>query len=246
MDGSAFASKNCVLATSTDLIDRTTVGRLRVLAPTLRKVSGDTSGGVSYEQAAAATSTATGGQVKLYPRYALNRTQVMDLSAAGVPFGISILCLVTRYTTRRTGTFTGGHTVYVQETRWVTSGCQCETAQKTTNHREYLVEDPGTSAGYLWWSEDLLCRAAEARGGGHINVLAGIDTEGLTRVCIGAGSIRATPNTSGTKRGTLKVGAPYTVTSTTNGGNWARDSDGGTANGWHRISTGYVRGEALR
>lgn len=254
MDGSAYAASNCVLAACTDLIDRVTVGALRIPAPVLRKASGDTSGGVSYSQAAAVTykvTSAKGRAVSLSPRYGLDRNKVVDLAAAGYPFGISILALITRYTTRRTGTFTGGHTVYVHSTRWIggtgSPACACETNAKTTPHREFDVEDPGTSAGYLWWSADLLFRAAEARGGGLINVLTGRDTENVARTCVLGVAVHTQPSMTSAvvAIGNTQPGVGYQVNETVNGGPWKR-ADGGTSYGWHHLNRGFVRGAALK
>src|SRR5262245_50550351 len=105
-DGSKYQWQNCVLATTTDLVNKVTGGRLRPPASALREITGDTSGGVSYGQAEDAALEATGGQVILEPRYGLDRSQARDLVAAGRSAGWSIDCSVTRYTTRRTGSYT--------------------------------------------------------------------------------------------------------------------------------------------
>ncbi len=239
MDGSAYDDANCVLATCTDLIDRATVGRLRIAAPVLRRASGDTSGGVGYSTAAATVTKATGGQVVFEPRYQLTRSQVRDLVVAGRAIGISIDASETRYTPYRTGTFTGGHTVYVNHYHW----------DATQQRAEYTVEDPGTTAaGYLDWPADLLYRAAEKRGGGRINVLVSRDTEGTWRTCREAAGVHAFASSSSTKKGTTIVTHKYAVLDTSNGGEWPRTD--GVSNGWHRIKygtgAGFVRGEALR
>jgi hypothetical protein len=234
-DGSSYEWQNCVLATCTDLIDRCTVGALRVIAPTLRKLSGVTEHrGVSYLEAVNAVSKATGGRVKLAARYGNSRQEVHDLAVAGIPFGISILASVTRYTPYRTGTFTGGHTVYVN------------------NHNSdgtYKVEDPGTGTGYLNWPADLLYRAAEARGGGLINVLVGRDTEGVTRVGATAGKIRAKPDVKAAIKASIVIGKSYNSTRTLNGGTW-HTASGRASTGWYEIRYGtglaYTVGERLR
>lgn len=235
IDGSAYQQENCVLATLTDLIDRCTVGGIRIQAPKLRQISGDTSGGISYQQAAETADRATGGRVKLLPRFGLGRGQVRDLAQSGVPFGISIDTAVTRYTRFHTGTFVGGHTVYVQDYDDVSN--------------TFLVEDPGTTAeGYLNWPEDLLFRAAERRSGGTISVLVGRDTEGVTRTARNDERVRGTTSVTGPILATIRKGAHVAVVLTTNGGQWPREG-GGVANGWHKVrfagKVGYVRGRAL-
>lgn len=234
IDGSRFQQQNCVAATCTDLIDRATVGRLRIGAPKIRTASGDFSGGLSYSTAATAVAKATGGQVQLDVRFGLDRNQTRDIVASGRAIGISIDCSVTRYTAYRTNYFTGGHTVYVNAYRVNASG-----------HAEFMVEDPGTSSvGYLWWPADLLYRAAEKRGGGRINILAGRDTEAVKRKAIAAGTLRATPSTSGASKGAITVGYVYFVARTVNGGTWKRP-DGSSSNGWHETTAGFIPGKGM-
>ena len=252
MDGSEFESSNCVLATCTELIGRITVGRLRVTAKRLRVLSGDTVNGLTYGQAAIAVLKATSNEIKLEPRFGLDRDQVRDLAAAGRPFGISIDCSVTITTTRRTGTYTGGHTVYVGDYEFrqppPASGCSCE-RNATDNHGEFLVEDPGTHATHRWWSAGLLYRAAEKCGGGAINVLVGPDTEGVQRKGAMKGRIREQADVTSADLGPVVQGKVYTVLATVNGGPWKRD-DGGEAFGWHQIDhngkTAFVAGERLQ
>lgn len=232
MDGSVYQRSNCVLAVTTDLIDRATVGALRIPAPVLRKLTGDTSGGVTHSQAAAAAYTATKGRVVLTPKVLSSRQQLRDLSQAGIAFGLFMSAYTTKDTRFRTNAYTGLHEIYGQD--------------YDPADDEFLMEDPGTtSAGYMWWPEDLLFRAAERAGGGSIYVLVAKDTEGVTRKCVMKGRIRATPDVNGTDRGPLVLGKSYTVSRTVNGGFWKR-ADGGQSNGWHRIADGWVAGERLQ
>jgi hypothetical protein len=248
-DKTTFQWENCVLAACTELIGRETVGALRIPAHVLRKTSGDKSGGVTYSQAAEAVANQTHGRILLKARYGLGRGQVRDMSAAGRGFCISLDTSVTINTSRRTGTFQGCHTVYVNQYAFRGEGeCQCERGT-VDEHAEYLVEDPGTSAGYRWWSASLLYRAAEKRTGGNgINTLAGADTEGVTRVGAMAGRIRGTTQTTGPDLGPVVIGKEYTVLSTERGGPWKR-ADGTTALGWHRIEhdggEAFLAGERL-
>jgi hypothetical protein len=232
IDGSSYEQQNCVPSVCTDLIDRVTVGALRIPAPVIRKDSGITTHrGISYLEATLAVDKATGGRVKLAARYGLNRTQVHDLAYAGFPFGISIDTSVTRYTPYHTGTFVGGHTVYVNGIG--------------ANALTFHVEDPGTSSGYMDWPADLLFRAAEKRGGGVINILVGRDTEGVNRVSVGT-PLYDSPYRSSKLVRQFASGLTATVTNTVHGGGWPR-ADGGTSYGWHRVPGDlYAPGKGLR
>lgn len=250
-------STTCVDTTASDVANRASVDGWKLNPLAIRRQTGVKSGGITYGQAAAAVKTLTKGQITLEPRFGLSIAQVRDLAIAGRPFGISIDCSVTIHTSRHTGTFTGGHTIYVQQwRRTLTGGCACE-LKLSAPHGEFKIEDPGTfTAGYLWWSESLVNRAAISRGGGAINVLVGQDTEGVSRICqTTSATIRARATKDSTSKGRLPLGARVTVISTTNGADWDRDTDVGTGNGWHYIAwaksatltvKGFVRGEALR
>lgn len=253
-DGSWAQWLNCVLSCATDLMCRASVGYWRVPASKLRTITGDTSGGVSFGQAADATVRATKGEVILHPRYSLSRYDVKVLISAGKALAIGISCLVTRYTTRRTNNFVGQHAVYVQDYAWRVNGaCQCEKNQQT-QHAEYLVEDPGTTyTGYQWWSADLLYRAAEAHGGGSgaIATLVCQDTEGVWRVARKNGAIRNEAKGDSVRIGNIVQGKSYFVTSTRNGRPWVSDTDGGTRKNWNRVKFGdgkygFTKGENLR
>ncbi|HJP89024.1 MAG TPA: hypothetical protein VJ850_08325 [Candidatus Limnocylindrales bacterium] len=253
-DGSKFQWKNCVLASCTDLIGRTTVGALRVPASRLRTITGDVDGGVSYSQAADAVHNATDGKVVLKVRLGLDRDQVRDIAVSGRGFCISIDCSVTFGTARATNEFKGFHTVYANDYKWRTGGvCHCERnldqpGATYEDHGEYLVADPGIRAGYRWWSASLLYRAAEQRGGGHINTLVGADTEGVTRFGRMAGFVRGSASTDGPKLAAVVPNESYTVKATQNGGPWRR-ADTSIAFGWHRIEfdggVAFAAGERL-
>lgn len=251
-DGSWAQWLNCVLATATDLMCRASVGFWRVPASKLRTITGDTSGGVTFEQAAAATRKATGGEVELLPRYGLTRAELKTLIDAGRAAAITISCLVTRYTTRRTNSFIGAHAVYVNDYDWRTSNCFCEKKRPGLDHGEFLVEDPGTTvAGYLWWSAELLYKAAEANGGGRINVMTCRDTEGVWRKGRKSGAIRQSASVNAAKIGDIEKDKVYFVVSTRNGGKWVSDTDGETRTNWHRVKMadgkiGFTKGENLR
>ena len=253
-DGSWAQWLNCVLAATTMLIHRITIGRLRPPAWRLRNITGDKVGGVSLAQAAdAANQTAS---PKLEPRYEITRGAMRALSKAGYGFVVIINCAVTVNTARATNRFMGMHAIYVNDYRWVDGGtpiatrrmCACE-RDIGEPHGEYLVEDPGTTyTGFQWWSALLLARAAEARigappGAKAINVLLGRDTEGVDRRARVRAVIRAEPRKDSKVIGYVKDGSTHRIRYTTNGGPWTADSDGGTRDNWARIPEGFVRGE---
>lgn len=257
MDGSTYQESNCTWAATNDHLDSATLGRVRPGPATLRRLSGDTSGGSTYTQNA---EVAARYGVVLKPKQGLSRTQFRDLVAGGQRESVSIWCKITRYTTRRTGYFTGFHTVFANDYRWCVAGgkCLCEKLSSTTAHAEFSVEDPGTTtAGYLWWSGDLLYRAAEARSASlgltGIIALAGPDTEGVNRVARESGPVRAIAAGSGAILGYTTKGQSFYVASTTKGGNWDADGTGpGTrvANGWAKTKLpsgqyGYATGRTI-
>ena len=94
--GSALQYANCVAATGTMLIDRATVGRLRIGPDRIRAATGDTSGGLSYSQLADAVVKVTGGLVMLDVRRLDNRGQLRDLVAGGRAVGFIGSAAVTR------------------------------------------------------------------------------------------------------------------------------------------------------
>lgn len=230
-DGSTWQWSNCVLAVTTDLIDRATVGALRIPASRLRTVTGDTSGGVTHSQAASAAYKATNGRVRLYSRV-ITRAQMRDLGEAGIAFGVFMHTRITKDTRFRTNAYIGLHELYVQD--------------YDESDDSFLVEDPGTTqTGYQWMPASLLFRAAEYAGNGSIYVLTCQDTEDVNRVAIQKARIRATPDPDGVDKGPVVVGRTYWVSKTANGEMWQRD-DGGQSNGWHRVNGGWIKGEALR
>lgn len=254
-DGSWAQWLNCVLASTTMLIHRSTIGRLRPPAWKLRNITGDKVGGVTLQQAADAAAKA--GEPGLEPRYNLTRLAVRAIVRSGRGIVIIINCAVTVNTKRATNRFMGLHAVYVNDWRWINEGspianrrmCACE-RDTGAPHGEYLVEDPGTTAaGFLWWSAPLLHRAAEARvgapaGAPAINVLVGPDTEGVDRKARLRGVIRAEPQKNSKRLGHTVRGKTYRVRHTTNGSTWVAP-DGELRDNWARIPEGWVRGEVI-
>lgn len=248
----ATSSKDCVAATTAMLVERATVGRYRPTHVDIRRASGApaTRGLLMVEAAKAANDLY---DVTLTPSLGLSRATLRDTVGNGRAVGISISCAVTVNTSRRTNSYTGSHMVYANHYQVWPGGARCYCEKRATyKHGEFRIEDPGTTyAGYLWWSADLVYRAAEARTGGNgINILAAPDTEGVPWRCTAKTRVR-------TKR-SFSTGATLTVLvpgsdkhiggRTQNGGGWKRD-DGTTANEWVHIKTskgwGWVRGGAL-
>jgi hypothetical protein len=235
IDGSAFAQANCVPSTGTMLMDRVSVGKWRTPAPSLRTMSGDTSGGMSYSQIAPVVADATAHEV-VPTVVTTDRAGLKALVAAGHPVGVSIACSVTINTPYHTGSYTGGHSIYVNAWRFNAS----------LGRDEYLVEDPGRGTltnplGPVWWPAWLLYKAAEARGA--VFLLVGRDTEGVVRTAVG-GVARSSATVTATKKGSLTVDHTYTVLATVAGGTWTIGSHSG--HGWHQIKWGtgvaYVAG----
>lgn len=256
LTGSALEHSNCTWACATMAVDRYSMGRYRPSPDHLRAVSGDTSGGSTYNQNAEAVAEDT--SIRLEPRYGLTRSQVRDYIASGRAASISIDCSVTRYTSRRTGTYTGGHSVHVERYVWRAANstpCSCE-KQTTTAHAEFDVCDPGKSTtylGYKRWSAALLFKAAEARMGGApgdpcIAVLLTRDTEGVTRMAVESGQLYSAASSSSTVVGSFTKGKSFSVVSTRNGGGWLAGTVSHSQ--WHRIKVGtsyaYAKGRALQ
>jgi hypothetical protein len=242
LDGSAFQQANCVPSTGTMLMDRASAAKWRVAAPKLRTMSGDTSGGLTYSQIAPVVAKATANEV-VPTVITTDRAGLKALIVAGHGAGVSILCSVTVNTPYHTGSYTGGHSIYVNAWRY----------NATLDRDEFLVEDPGRGTstnplGPVWWPAWLLYKAAEARSGGTaIFALLGRDTEGVTRTATIAGSVRTSPAVAASRKGTLVVGRTYTVTATANGGAWT--IAGRTGKAWQKVKwgtgSGWVAGMEL-
>lgn len=243
----ATSQLDCVPCTARKCIRRATVDAQAPSTEAIRKASGISTRGLTYGEAAEAARKVSG--VVLSPRYGLEREEVFDLADAGHGFGISIDCSVTVHTARATGSFTGDHTVYVQDVRHVKKGgtCRCEKGTATKAHNEYLIEDPGNSSkGYQWWSAGLVYRAAEertrdAQGRSHgINVLLTPDTEGVKWRATGKGKVRKEPRVDAKAVASIVIGKVYPGGRTETGGPWKR-ADGTTGNGWVHVKYGIGR-----
>lgn len=260
LTGTLLAKKNCTWTCATMGEHRHSVGRFRHGPDALRAESGDTLGGSTYGQNAVTVSQVTGGAVKLEPRFSLTRSMVRDYVAGGRGGSISIDTAVTANTTRRTGTYIGPHSVFVNAYFWraaSSSACSCEKQTKLA-HAEFDVCDPGKylQAGtkFMRWSADLLYRAAERRGGGGagssvIAMLLTRDTEGVTRTAVEAGHLYLDASTSSTVVASFSSGHSFTVLATADGAGW-KAPDGATRKNWHRAkgasTTGYVMGRTLQ
>lgn len=243
LDGTAYAAQNCVACTGVLLMDRASVGRIRTTAAEVRRRSGVTvHRGLQYRELEDVAKTfGVTLERRGFDNPATRRGQLRDLVVAGRGVGLIIDTHVTADTPFRTGgatyTFRGIHSIFLSEYAW-------RAVEKP--HAVFIVEDPGTKAGYLEWPADLVYRAAEAGGLGAIYTIATLDTEGVLRRARIRANQRATPNVAAKDVGDVIVGRDYRVLSTRAGGPWTRDN-GTTANGWHQLGPGrFVKGEALR
>jgi len=243
LDGSQYAYVNCVPATTTMLMDRDSVGKWRIPAPSLRKLSGDTSGGISYLQAAAVAGSASANEVKLTVMTS-TRSGLKALVVAGHSVGVSIDCSVTINTPYHTGSYTGGHSIFVSGWRY----------NAALSRDEYLVGDPGrgTSSnplGYVWWPAWLLYKAAESRSGSTaIYLLVGRDTEGGTIISTTTAPIKASATNGSATLKSYGAGRYFTGAETVRGGSWT--FQGRTAKAWTKVSrdgvTGYLAGNVMK
>jgi hypothetical protein len=251
---------DCVPCSTRKAIRRATVD---AKAPTTRMVRAKTgvyTRGLTYGEAAEA---AEAFGVKLTPLYGNSRAEMFDLIDAGRGALLSIRCAVTVNTRRATGDFRGDHTVYVHDVRHVNVGamCRCEKVASprpaTSEHNEYLIEDPGNSSiGYVWWSAKLVYEAGEARtrdaqGRTHgINLCVTPDTEGVKWRVVEKGAIRSKPRSDSAKVSTADVGEVFQGGRTETGGQWRR-ADGTFGRGWVHVEYrpgkwGWVRGRLVR
>jgi hypothetical protein len=234
------SSKNCVAATAAYLVERATAGRIKSDHAVIRNASGaPATRGLYIFEAQAAVAKLYGIKLDAVPF--ASRATLYDIVNSGRAVGVMIDCDVTVNTTRRTNSYTGLHEVYVGDvSQWPKSADVCACEKHTTSaHREYLVEDPGTTTtGYLLWSEDLLCRAAESVTGDRgINLMVAPDTEGAVRTAIGSPYARVSPSLTAKATRRLSSGQQVYATKTLNGA-------GGE--GWMRLSAGdYVRAAYL-
>ena len=254
-DGSTYQWSNCLFACETMGMHRGTVGLWRVAASRLRTISGDTSGGVTLDQAAEAAEKATRGQYQSDVRYDITRAMLKAFVVAGRGVKVVILCSYTVRTRRRTNSFTGRHGVYINDYRWSKGGayCRCElresgAASHKYAHGEFYIKDPGvTSTGFRWWSAQLVYRAAEMgapAGAAAIDVSLTRDTEGVTRRARIRVPLKLAPNKAAQTVAYTVPDWDYFIARTANGTAWVRDTDGGESNNWCKVKrgSGYVWG----
>lgn len=240
-DGSTFQSENCVPTAAAVLADIATVGRIRLSGADVRRASGiNAHRGLYQGEAADAVVALTHGGVILESQLlegdGSQRSRLQNRVVAGQPVGVVIDTHVTADTDFRTGgatyTFRGLHEIVVASFRL------------TDTHAEFYVFDPGrVGRSWTWWPAGLLYRAAEQGGAGGIWVFSARDTEGVTRQARAKGFIRATPALTAPSKGRVVVGRRYFVQATTRGGAWPRGA--GKAFGWHKVATGFIRGDRL-
>lgn len=260
------SAKDCVAAVTSDLVERATAGRIRPTHADIRKwVLAHGGGrdrfgnvrGLTLKEGADAAKALYG--VTLTALTGQSRDQVKNTVGNGRGAGASIDARVTVHTSRRTNDYgadqtkMAGHLIYLHQYRWNPGGLACECEKRASYaHGEYLVEDPGTTtAGYLWWSADLVYRAAEQRTGNNgIQLLAAPDTEGVGWVCTVATTVRKAPSSTAAKLTSFVAGSKVTKGGRTeNGGTWPR-KDGSLADQWIHVETskgwGWVPGKSMR
>lgn len=236
----------CVPTTASMIVDHGSAGMKRPAVERLRQATGvPHPNGISYLDIEAAVQQVA--NVDLQSRFLVAEGTAAIVAASGRSFGISIDASVTRYTARRTGTFTGGHTVYVRGySVWPGGGpCACE-KKSSLRHSEFTVQDPGTfSVGFQQWSASLLLKAAQSRTGGRgINIIVGLDTTDVWRKRVKPGYVRESPST-GAKALRRIEDRPYNVVEIVNGESYTTPA-GHTSTGWYRIAAGgFIRGDRL-
>lgn len=243
LDGSTFAHQNCVAACTSELGDCDSLGYWNVRPSTIRKLTGDTSGGLSYDDSIAALKAATGIGLKVL--YWVSESALDDAIDSPRVAAISIDCSVTRYTPFRTGTYTGRHNVVVGGKRYVTV---TRSDGSTYSQKQAYVMDPGrTDAVWVWWPWSLLIKAAKAStGNGTIHLYYTRDFTNVKRTVESDGAIRTSTSVTATKVGTVRKGEIYTVLTTAKGGEWGSGTTH-PGNGWSKIGTSkFVNGGRLR
>lgn len=249
LDGSKYAHQNCVAACTSALGDTSSLSWWNVPPAKIRTLTGDISGGISYDDSVAALKTATGGEVDLKVMYwaPINSTvdTLDDLITAGRVVAISILTSVTRYTPFNTGTFTGRHNVVVGAKRTILITREDGTR---VNQKQGLVMDPGrTTAKWVWWPWSLIIKAAKAStGSNHMHCYYTRDLTKVTRTAKSSGAVRSVPEVrTGNIVGRVVKGQGYSVLDTVRGSRWTLDGREGY--GWSKIGDRkYVHGGRLR
>lgn len=257
-DGCACPAKDCAACSLSMLAKRVSVGRWDLSPCRIRSKASiscsDGTGGIPYGPGAEAVRLLTGGEVDLRVYTGRTRTQVRDALQAGSGVVLSIkygVLLGTQYACSTS--FTGGHAVYENSYKVIADKPDTMYHGDPLADGRYIPYGGGRRFpdGYMNARASLLFRAAEARNGGSIGsasitIVKGRDTEGTDRKARLAAAVHTDPQPGAKVTGHLKLGGTYTVRSTTNGGPWERDTDGGTSKGWHRLDAGgYVKGEAL-
>lgn len=250
IDGSAFEYDNCTLANLTTEMDCASDGFWRVPASRLRVMSGDTSGGLTYDQIVALAPRATGNEVHVARMYYIPVSNVVTLLKAPRTVHISILCSVTLNTPFHTGNFTGRHNIGLYDYRvyaWTDS-------TGTHSQQQVLVGDPGTSADFRWWPLGLVLKAASASAtAGTCNVWYSADLEGVTRTARLGSPLYQGPSFAAAVPGaTISAGTAENVIATQAGVTWSKTISGvaRTGAGWSKIQNavgvqGWVPGYAL-
>lgn len=244
--------KDCVAAVTANLIDRATVSTKRPNHAGIRKASGAPATRGLWMSESIKAAQAYGVTVTGY--YGIGRNDLDDLLSSGRGVGLLIDCSVTRYTARRTNSYTGPHCVYANSRSLWPAGETCACELHTANaHEEFTIDDPGTtSTGFQQWSAGLVYRAMESYGGGRIYCLASPDTEGRSWTAVDDATLRDKPTYTGSKKvGQLVIGKAYKGGRTETGGDWQR-ADGSMGDGWVHVVNpangryAWAKGESLR
>lgn len=247
-DGSAFQWQNCTLANLTTEMDTASLGYWRVPASRLRVLSGDTSGGLTYDQIVALAPKATGNEVHVTRLYFMPIGNVVDLLKAPRTVHISVLGSAYNDTPFRTGSFTGRHNIGLYDYRiyrWTDS------AGVHHSQEQVLVGDPGVRTDFRWWPLSLVLKAAQASARpGACHVWYSADLEGVTRISRGTSPLFVSPSTTSAHVGGLTPGSSEQVIKTVAGTAWSV-STAHKGNGWAQIknaagAVGYVPGSALK
>jgi hypothetical protein len=247
LDGTTYQYSDCGCAGSAELADCSSLGFWRPTPARIRNLSGDTSGGVSYPDLAAAVKKATYGEVVLTPLFWVPPSTLDDIMSAPRVTGVSILCSVTINTPFRTSpTYTGRHFIVLGARRYATVTRSDGTKYQ---QKQGLIMDPGHSTTYLkwqWWPWALIVKAATAStGNGTVNLMQTRDLGGVSRTAKANGGVHTTPSTTASLIGTVAKDKTYTVAGTVRGGGYA--ANGHICKGWSKRGTGqFVANISLR
>lgn len=243
LDGTALAHSNCTAGQASTLADSVSFRYWDPSPSAIRKQTGDTSGGMTYDAVVGAVKALTKGEVVLKAMYWAPADTLEDMIDDGRASGLSILCKVTVTTPWATGTYTGRHCIGVYGKRY-------KTLADGTKQKQGKVMDPGKStAVFAWWPWSLIIKAALAStGGGGIHLMYTPDRTSVKRVARTSAAIRSSAkviDSPSNKIGSMAEGAAVTVINGLVGGSYG--INGHTSTGWAQIGSGkFVVGAKLK